>query len=193
MTFQDNEVSQRLSEKQIEEERMRDVLLLLRHLTRQERVTITLILDCLYDIGSVNLINQKLHSRSLKGLAKWIARGSKPAFRLLALRWFEKNSPELIGRWLHKKVKFELPQPRRSVVVPATVTPDPIATNQREIQRLRTQVRYLQGVSVGAIAALVMVFLWIGLSPKGGPAQLIRQLPVTDSRTCPSLEASGEE
>ncbi len=99
-------VPQISQEKQREKERMRDVLLLLESLVEREEATVKIILDCLYDVGSVNLINKKFRSRPLNGLMKSISRTSKPIFKIFALRWFKKNCPQLIANWLHTKVRF---------------------------------------------------------------------------------------
>jgi len=93
-------------EERMEEERMQDVLLMLEHLVEREDATVKIILDCLYDVGSINLINNKFNSRSLNGIMKYIAKMSKPVFRVVALRWFKKNCPKLIADWLHSQVKF---------------------------------------------------------------------------------------
>jgi hypothetical protein len=90
----------------IEQERMRDVSLLLQHLVQKEEVTVKLILDCLYDIGSVNLIDQKFKTQSLNKLMKAIATMTKPIFRIFAFRWFKKNCPQMIADWLYQQVKF---------------------------------------------------------------------------------------
>jgi hypothetical protein len=90
----------------IEQERMRDVSLLLQHLVQKEEVTVKLILDCLYDIGSVNLIDQKFKTQSLNRLMKAIANMTKPIFRIFAFRWFKKNCPQMIADWLYQQVKF---------------------------------------------------------------------------------------
>ena len=92
-------------EERIEADRMRDVLLLLEGLVNREETTAKIILDCLYDVGSVNMINKKFQSRSLNWMMKSIARMSKPAFRVVALRWFKKNCPELITKWLGEQVQ----------------------------------------------------------------------------------------
>jgi hypothetical protein len=98
--------AQRLQEQLMEQERIDDILLLLEHLFEREEATAKLILNFLYDVGSVNLINSKVPTRSFRGVLKWIARMSKPVFRLFALRWFKKNCPRLITEWLHSLVKF---------------------------------------------------------------------------------------
>lgn len=93
-------------EKQQEDERMRDVELLLESLFLREETTLRLVLDCLYDVGSVNLVNRKVRSRPLNYLMKAIARFSKPVFRPFMMRWTRKNCPKLIANWLHSQVQF---------------------------------------------------------------------------------------
>lgn len=100
------QLEQRLEEERIKEERMHDVLLLLDHLVQREETTVKIILDRLYDVGSINLINQKVGFRPMNRLLKMIARLSKPAFRAVAWRWFKGNCPQLITDWLRTKVSF---------------------------------------------------------------------------------------
>lgn len=93
-------------EKRMQQQRMDDVMLLIENLVDREEATFKLIIDCLYDVGSVNLINNKVPTNSFRGLLKWVARMSKPIFRVFALRWFKKNCPRLITEWLHSLVQF---------------------------------------------------------------------------------------
>ncbi|KPQ37122.1 MAG: hypothetical protein HLUCCA11_04155 [Phormidesmis priestleyi Ana] len=109
-----------IREQQKEEERIRDIEMLLESLFLREEVTFKLIADCLYDVGSVNLVNQKVHSRPLNWLLKAIARRSKPIFRFFMLRWGRKNAPQLIATWLHSQVVFEPSQ----VVLPEVMNPE---------------------------------------------------------------------
>ncbi len=85
---------------QAELERIETVALLLDNLFHREEATARSILDCLYDVGSVRLIEQKVPLKALRWPLKSIARYSKPIFRLLALRWFKKNCPWMITDWL---------------------------------------------------------------------------------------------
>ncbi|MGA7937827.1 MAG: hypothetical protein WCA35_30035 [Kovacikia sp.] len=158
-----------------EAERMRDVTLLLQHLNEREETTIKMILDCLYDVGSVNLINQKFQNRQINRFLKAIAWLPKPAFRLFAMRWFKKNCPRLITNWLHRKVSFPPSAPPPSPAVPeiaavqsgslaiageavsevvvadlAEVT-NAVADRDRQIQQLRSQVRVLTGLLIGMV------------------------------------------
>lgn len=92
------------TELDFEEKRLQDLFLLIETMFLREETTVKLVLECLYDIGSVNLINQKVRKRPLNRLAKYIARFSKPVFRIVAWRWFMKNVPTLLVNWLHGKV-----------------------------------------------------------------------------------------
>jgi len=112
-----------IRERQIEDDRMRDVELLLESLFLREEVTLRLVLDCLYDIGSMNLVNKKVQSRPLNRLMKAIARLSKPAFRPFMLRWSRKNCPHLIAEYLHSQVRFRPNDVVLPDVVDPTVTP----------------------------------------------------------------------
>jgi hypothetical protein len=94
------------AEERLKQERMKDVLLLLENLVEREERTVKMILDCLYDVGSLNLINKKFQPRFTNRLMKMIARLSKPAFKVVALWWFKKNCPQLITDWLGTKVRF---------------------------------------------------------------------------------------
>ncbi|MGF1481495.1 MAG: hypothetical protein ACFB4I_18770 [Cyanophyceae cyanobacterium] len=100
------QVQRLLEEKRLEEERMHDVLVLIQNLVEREETTVKMILDCLYDIGSVNLINNRFRFRPLNKTMKTIARFSKPAFRVVALQWFKRNCPQLIANWLRSQVTF---------------------------------------------------------------------------------------
>jgi hypothetical protein len=173
-------------EQRMKEERMQEVLLLLVHLVNYEETTIKLIIDCLYDVGSVNLVNQKLKRSFLKRPAKGVAKLSKPAVKLIALRWFKKNGPELIANWLRLKVAFKSPKttPMSAMPpmsnIPPTALPD---TVNLEIRRLRTQVRVLGGISIGAIAALSGILVWLNARPELGTSSQNPQVSIPASNT----------
>ncbi|HHP7232594.1 MAG TPA: hypothetical protein ACFCUY_17270 [Xenococcaceae cyanobacterium] len=99
---------QKISEEERQkQERMRDVLLLLEQLVEREEVTLKLIIDSLYDVGSINIVNQKFRNRPLNRFLKAIAKMSKPVLRIVALRWVKKNLPILVANWLESKVSFK--------------------------------------------------------------------------------------
>ncbi|UBF29277.1 hypothetical protein K9N68_16440 [Kovacikia minuta CCNUW1] len=138
---------------------MHDVMLLIQHLSEQEETTIKMILDCLYDVGSVNLINQKFQNRPLNQLLKAIAWMPKPVFRVFALRWFKKNCPRIITNWLHSKVSFKPRQPIQNPGIPPVAEAQAsaltasdrlaLAESDRQIRQLRSQVRILTGLLMG--------------------------------------------
>jgi hypothetical protein len=165
---------QRLKEQQIEQERMQDVLLVLDQLFRREKVTAKLVIDCLYDVGCVNLINQKIHPRSLQQVTKGIARISKPLCRQVALMWFLDNCPKLTANWLHSLVVFtdeDKPGEAATEVVPVAVT--------QEVQRLRTQARLSAGVAIVAIAALIGTVFYTSSRLQVMPWQLLEPTAAT--------------
>ena len=187
--------SRQVAEKRTEAERMQDVRLLLDHLARSQETTIKLILDCLYDVGAVNLINQKIEIKSLNRLSKSVATVSKPVFRIIAYRWFKKNCPDLITHWLHKKVSFgakptTLDKLNGQVVevLPPAPYPRPQLMNQ-EIKRLRTQVRILAGMLVGAIALFGGATLWFMYGEEPGIMRLRGEEQATNLELCASPTA----
>ena len=109
MTSNSSDVAITIREKQLADEQMKDVELLLESMFKREEVTLQLVLDRLYDIGSNNLINCQVKPRRLNRLMKWIARLTKPAFHSMAVRWSKKNCPKLIAEWLYSQVQFPKP------------------------------------------------------------------------------------
>lgn len=111
---------------------MRDVEMLLESLFLREEITMRLIADCLYDVGSVNLVNQKVHSRPLNKFMKVIAQRSKPIFRFFMLRWSKKNAPHMITDWLHSQVRFDqtgAPTEVVEAILPEVIAPDAITSD----------------------------------------------------------------
>lgn len=100
-------ISNLSEEERKKQERMRDVVLLLEQLVEREEVALKLIIDCIYDVGSINIVNKKFRNRPMNRLLKAIARMSKPVLRVVALRWVKKNLPTLVANWLESKVSFK--------------------------------------------------------------------------------------
>lgn len=155
-------------EAETELQRMQDVLLLLDNLAKREAATVKDVLDCLYDIGSARLINQRVSIRKLRGPLKSIARFSKPVFRIFALRWFQKNCPQMITNWLYKQVIFngggpifeESDELKVIDVTPARNELPPIVEQQaREINALRGRVGWLTVLLVMVVIAACLNLL----------------------------------
>ena len=174
----------RLKEQQIEQERMQNILLVIDNLFRREAETAKLVLEYLYDVGHVNLINQKLKCRHLQGLCKGAARFSKPLFGRIALIWFQNNCPKLITDWLYTLVVFQPSAP------PPTPEPSPAlegsqglrsaqpalpsAPSELEIKRLRAQVRWSTGVAIASLVALVGTIVYTNYQLQGNPIRLFQ-------------------
>jgi hypothetical protein len=172
---------QHLKEQQIEQERMQDVLLVLDQLFRRERVTAKLVLDCLYDVGYVNLINQKVRPRQLQQLTKGVARLSKPLCLQVALVWFLNTCPKLITDWLHSLVVFD--DTKQSAEETAAVTTIEIDQVNQEVQRLKAQARLSAGVAIAAVVALIGTVFYTSSRLQVMPWQLLEpsevRVPVT--------------
>ncbi|MDZ8054966.1 MAG: hypothetical protein RMX68_033130 [Aulosira sp. ZfuVER01] len=171
---------EKLAHQRLATERMQDVNLLLLNLANSEEATIKLIIDCLYDVGSVNLINRRLRSRPLNRTMKIIAKMSKPVFRVIAWHWFQKNCPQLITKWLETKIAFEDPTdlPQKIAVEVSEVKPYSqleVDNMSREIKYLRQQVRWLAGVSIAALSALGVTVTALNRTPDA-PLQSTQQI-----------------
>jgi hypothetical protein len=139
---------------QMEAERMQDVVLLLERLAAHDETTVRLIMDCLYDVGSVHFVNQRMPNPLLNQLMRGTTKMSKPVFRLFAVKWFQKYCPQMIADWLYTVATMQAP------TVTVTTPPETIAViqqlevTQRQVQALQTRVRYLTGFAVGLVVAL---------------------------------------
>ena len=172
-------LAQRREEKRISQERINDVLLLLEYLVIREETTVKLILDCLYDIGSINLINKKFRNQNLSKTIKAIAWMSKPIFRVFAWKWFKNNCPQLITNWLQEQVTFkELekePKPEPIPIISANES-DFLLTetkHNQEIHRLRVQVRLLTGICLGTVTIFSSSLIWLAYNLQLEPSDLI--------------------
>jgi hypothetical protein len=162
--------SEQLARQQLEEQRMRDVRLLLLNLSENEEATIKLVLDCLYDIGAVNFINQKFRYRPFNRVMKSIAGMSKPIFRIYAWHWFRKNCPQLIANWLYTQVAFENPiNVPQEIEVEASAIQQPQMLPAKkaslEIRALRHQIRWLTGITIISLSTLGIVITTFNRNP----------------------------
>ena len=186
MTSKRMKHAERLAEQQRERERMQDVLLLVQQLVASQETTFKLIIDCLYDVGSINAINQNIKSRSLARLTKKIASTSKPVFRVLAFYWVKRNCPTLITNWLCGQVTFgernlsQLDYPREVVaqaiekyeeeqraLAHEQDEPSP-SMDSTEVKRLQGQVKVLRGMLLGSVLALggSIAWIWYEMKPE---------------------------
>ena len=155
------------AEQRAEAERLREVTLLLENLFGREQATVKAIFSCLFDIGLVNLVNNKVNPRLLRPVVKPVGRLSKSAFIFIGYRWFVKNCPDLITNWLKGQVQFKparkpsKPEPTYTAPPVIVQTPDVYRT---ELRRLRSQVRVTTGALVGV--SVILMALLMGLEPQ---------------------------
>ncbi|WP_413173627.1 hypothetical protein [Anabaena azotica] len=186
-----SDLTKLLNEKEREEKLMQDVLLLLVNLIYREETTVKLIINCLYDAGSTNLINQKLRFGTLNTTLKLITKMSKPAFRMIAWYWFKNNCPKLIADWLRSKIEFKrLENSQVEILVENQDTElnslSPVQYQIYEIKQLRSQVKLLTGILVGVVTLLSGSFLWAGFLLERSHLQVVEELQIQVK----SLEAS---
>ncbi|NJL47278.1 MAG: hypothetical protein HC929_07010 [Leptolyngbyaceae cyanobacterium SM2_5_2] len=145
-----------------EQERIEEVLLLLENLFQREDAVAKSVIDCLYEVGAVRLIDQRVPLKILQWPLKGFAYYSKPLFRRFAVRWVKRNAPWMITCWLFEQVKFEgepLPfeadsSPAIDVALvqeplPALPPVNPLLERQsQEINALRSRVSWLTGAVV---------------------------------------------
>jgi hypothetical protein len=178
-----NYLTQQATEKAREEKLNIELLLLVKTLIYEEEVTVKLIIDCLYDIGGTNLINQKFKFGTLNKSLKFITKISKPAVKILAWHWFKNNCPNLITGWLQSKVEFPILEDRKIEVIRENESTD-IATTVKlpeenqidQIKYLNFQVKLLTGILIAALTMFSSSFLWLNYSLKQSHLQTIEKL-----------------
>jgi hypothetical protein len=134
-------------------EQSQRVMLLLEDLIDRERHTLDAIMQALFEIGSVNFVNQKVRTRFLRPVIRPAVKVSKPVLTYVGYRWFRKKGPRLIVNWLFRKIRFA-----PSSAPTKLPTPAPLANAvlyQGEIRRLRSQVRWMTGALVSVSGVLV--------------------------------------
>lgn len=136
-------------------EQSQRVMLLLEDLIDRERHTLDAIMQSLFEIGSVNFINQKVRVRFLRPVVQPAVKLSKPILTHIGYRWFRKKGPRLIVNWLFRKIRFT---PAPASVKSASPAPSVnVLAYQGEIRRLRSQVRLATGALLSVSGVLVAI------------------------------------
>ena len=177
-----NHLTQQAKEKEKEEQIMHEIRVLLKTLVYQEEVTMKEVIDCLYDVGSTNLINQKFKFGTLNKSLKFITKMSKPAFKMLAWQWVKKNCPDLIANWLQDKVTFIRVEEMRVEVMTENESLEnlslasisqlpqenqielPAAALRYQVKRLHLQVKLLTGILVATVTLFGGSLIWLSNS-----------------------------
>ncbi|MBS3026476.1 MAG: hypothetical protein HCA25_05105 [Dolichospermum sp. DET50] len=169
-------LTQQSQEKEKEVQLINEVSILLKTLIYQEEITIKEIIDCLYDVGSINLINQKFNFGTFNKTLKFMTKMSKPAVKMLAWQWAKKNSPDLITNWLQSKVTFIRVEETRVEVmaedenlslasIPQLPEENqielPAAALRYQVKRLHLQVKLLTGILVATVTLFGGSLIWL--------------------------------
>ncbi|MGK7931754.1 MAG: hypothetical protein AB4041_10015 [Microcystaceae cyanobacterium] len=93
--------------KQIEDARRKEVQLILENLFEREEDTVKLVIDCLFDMGAVYVINRKIPTPIVNPLVKGVARVSRSGIRIIAFRYVMKKFvlSGFLTNFLFNKVK----------------------------------------------------------------------------------------
>ena len=186
-----NHLTQQSQEKEKEKQLINELRLLVKTLIYQEEITIKSIMDCLYDVGSTNLVNQKFKFGTLNKTLKFMTKMSKPAVKMLAWQWAKKNSPDLITNWLQSKVTFirveetrvELMAEDESLSLASipqlpqeNQTELPAAALRYQVKRLHLQVKLLTGILVATVTLFGGSLIWLTNSLQQSHLQSLEKL-----------------
>ena len=178
-----NHLTQQAQEKEKEVQLINEVSILLKTLIYQEEITIKEIIDCLYDVGSTNLINEKFNFGTFNKTLKFMTKISKPAFKMLAWQWAKKNSPNLITNWLQSKVTFIRVEETRVEVMTedeslstASIPQLPQENQIDQVKRLHLQVKLLTGILVATVTLFGGSLIWLTNSLQQSHLQTLEKL-----------------
>ena len=143
-------------EKNREEEKLHEILILLQQLFQREEATAKRIIECLYDIGTVNWINKNIRLFPFNSLLKYIIRFPKPIAKILGLKlYLQPICPQLITDWLYGLVEFKEKDAEviETETLEAELLPE-IKKSHQEIKLLRQKVKLL----TGSLVVTILVF-----------------------------------
>ena len=167
-------------EKDREEKLMNEVLILIKTVVYNEEITIKLLIDCLYDIGVTNLINQKFQLGTLNKTLKFATKISKPVIKILAWKWVKNNCPQLITGWLKSKVAFPKEEaPKIEVVVenePENIAASSQIIDQNQVKRLNFQVKLLISLLIAVLTIFTGSSIWLLVALQQSHVQTVEKL-----------------
>lgn len=169
----------------LEEERLKQIHLLLEQLFKREEVTAKAIVGCLYDIATINLINKYIPFWGVNPTVKYLTRFPRPLAQWLGVKlYLQPKCPKLITDWLYSLVEFP-PQPPNSDSSPQVVTTDSsviLEKNLQEIKSLRQKVQLLTGTLITTVVVFTGTFFWIAYNLHLNPIELL-SLPSSSNKS----------
>ncbi|MGY6530506.1 MAG: hypothetical protein ACXITR_11325 [Cyanobacterium sp.] len=158
-----------LQEYQQEEEKLREILVLLEQLFKREEASAKAIIGCLYDIATLNLINKYCPLWGINSTLKYISRFPRPVAKHLGCKlYLQPKCPQLITDWLYTLVEFPESKGKQVEVVEDLALPA-----QKQIKSLQGRVRVLTGALVASLTIFVGGFTWITYNLQLTPAELL--------------------
>ncbi len=160
-----------LEEYQKEEQKLREILLLLEQLFKREEAAAKSIVGCLYDIATINLINKYCPLWGINATFKYISRFPRPVAQSLGVKlYLQPKCPKLITDWLYTLVEF--PE-KDSTLKQTEVVEDLVLPAQKEIKSLRGKVRVLTGALAASLTIFVGGFSWVAYNLQLHPFELL--------------------
>jgi len=163
--------SKTLEEYQKEEQKLREILLLLEQLFKREEAAAKSIVGCLYDIATINLINKYCPLWGINNTLKYISRLPRPVAKSLAVKlYLQPQCPKLITDWLYSLVEFP---DKDSTVKETEIVEELVLPAQKEIKSLRGRVRVLTGALAASLTIFVGGFTWVAHNLQLHPLELL--------------------
>lgn len=160
-------------EKILEEEKLKEILILLEQLFRREEATAKTIVGCLYDIATINLINKYCPLWGINATLKYLTRFPRPIAKSLGVKWYlQPKCPKLITDWLYTLVEFPDYPPMKTEILNTELLPT-IKQNRLEIESLRQKVKLLTGTLVATVILFSSGFAWVAYNLRINPMELL--------------------
>ncbi|MGI0481200.1 hypothetical protein ACN4EE_10445 [Geminocystis sp. CENA526] len=162
-------------EKELEQIKLREILLLLDQLFRREEATAKGIVGCLYDIATINIINKYCPLWGINATLKYLTRFPRPMAQSLGVKlYLQPQCPKLITDWLYTLVEFS--QEKIPVIEAEIMEKELLPTlqkNKLEIKSLEQKVTFLTGSLVATFAIFIGSFAWITYNLEMSPIDLL--------------------
>jgi hypothetical protein len=165
-------------ERQLEQEKLREILILLSQLFAREEVTAKAIVGCLYDIATVNLINKFCPLWGINATLKYLLRFPRPIAQSLGVKLYvQKKCPQLITDWFYTLVEFPSAMSEKQILEEGELLPT-LQQNQLEIKSLQGQVKFLTGFLFTIITLFGGSFFWLTYNWQINPLDLLTNTPI---------------
>ena len=161
-------------EKELEEQKLREILILLSQLFQREEATARAIVGCLYDIATLNLINKYSSLWGINQTLKYLARFPRPIAKCLGVKLYvQPKCPQLITDWFYTLVEF----PEETTKIEGEILEEEflpaLKDNQAKIRCLQGKVKLLTGTLVATIAIFSSGVFWIANNLQMNPIDLL--------------------